>query len=221
MERATEAIHPVRRGRARSRAWWKVGVGILLLGAVLVGIDALVGHYQRQAIEQQKQQRAKLERMAYYSLRADVQDVAHTPDGKYRVTLWMENVFPEHDLYFMLPSVRAFVQVGSQWKEVPAKEVPSTHLTEGTVINLKERITTDRLVEIRVPDYAQLIPGYIHVQINNVMFMSPEAEPKEDIVERSDSYYVYLKPFGADDRVLRKLNQFPGEVPMWIPMPPH
>jgi hypothetical protein len=48
-----------------------------------------------------------------------------------------------------------------------------------------------------------------------------EAEPAEHIVERNDYYYIHLKPITTDDNQLRQLHNFPREVPVFIPMPPH
>ena len=71
-------------------------------------------------------------------------------------------------------------------------------------------------------DYFELLEGFMHVQVQNAMFVSPEAEPKEHIIERNDFYYVHLKPIGADEARLAKLHRFPGKgIPIFIPMPPH
>ena len=42
-----------------------------------------------------------------------------------------------------------------------------------------------------------------------------------DLVDRSDNYYVYLKPHDAVDSEIQKKLKFPGPPPVWIPMPPH
>jgi len=47
------------------------------------------------------------------------------------------------------------------------------------------------------------------------------ASVRDDIVERTDRYYVYLKPHGADDEFIRKRMKYPGDPPVYIPMPPH
>jgi hypothetical protein len=45
--------------------------------------------------------------------------------------------------------------------------------------------------------------------------------PKDDVFERKDNYYVYLKPFDVADEVVLKRMRFPGKPPVWIPMPAH
>ena len=49
-------------------------------------------------------------------------------------------------------------------------------------------------------DWAELMPGYMHVRVESDMLISRSSEPKDDIVERDNRFYVYLKPQGADDR---------------------
>lgn len=210
---------PQRRSRRRLLA---LATGAIGLAGVLSATDYLVGLYQDRVVEQQRERKKKLERMGWYYLRADVEDVSYTPDNKYHVSIWMENAFPEHNFYVMLPAVRTFVQVGPQWKEVPTREAPGAKWTEGTVVNLKGRIVTERMVEITEKDYFELLPGYMHIRFENVMYLSLEQQPKEEVVERADVYYIHLRPIGADDDKLRALNQFPpGPVPVYIGMPPH
>jgi hypothetical protein len=68
----------------------------------------------------------------------------------------------------------------------------------------------------------QLLYGFYHVRFENAMLVSPVAEPKDDIMEKEDNYYVHLLPVGADLDEVRRKNQFPGgKVPIFIPMPPH
>lgn len=191
---------------------------------VLVMLDFGIGNYQEHLIETRREAKANLEKMAWFYVRADLEKVIYTPKGGYQITLWMENLFPEYDLFLMIPTVRIFLQVGTQWQEVPAQEATvDPHLQEGRVINLKDRITVDWVIadnDMKV-DYFELLEGYMHVQIHNKMFISPEAEPKEHLVERNDYYYIHLKPIDTKDETLRQLHQFPGPVPIFIPMPPH
>ena len=53
----------------------------------------------------------------------------------------MENAFPEHPLYVMLPTIRTYVQVGPQWQEVPGAEPPGAQWREGTVVKLDGRVS--------------------------------------------------------------------------------
>jgi hypothetical protein len=53
------------------------------------------------------------------------------------------------------------------------------------------------------------------------MLVSPSSMPKDDVFERKDNYYVYLKPSGVADEVLLRRMRFSGRPPVWIPMPAH
>jgi hypothetical protein len=53
------------------------------------------------------------------------------------------------------------------------------------------------------------------------MLISRSSEPKDDIVERNNRFYVYLKPQGSDDAAIKRRSNFPGIPPVFIPMPPH
>lgn len=211
-----------RRRRGASRAW--IGGALVGLGAIaaFVVADTLVGRHQQGIVDARRAAKAKLERMVMQYLRADVVDVTHVPDGNYRVTIYMENVYPEFDMFAMIPPVRVFAQSGPQWKEVETTDAPGARLSAGTVVNLKERITFDRIFVIPPGgDYFEMLPGFFHVQFLSPMLVSPIAEPKEDIAERTDNYYIHLRPVGADLDAIRRQNQFPGDVPIYVPMPPH
>ncbi|MGN2393333.1 hypothetical protein ACTFO6_17820, partial [Pelomicrobium sp. G1] len=87
MDRAPETVSlPV--GNPRRRRRWALFAAALAAAGALVGVDFLVGYYQERLLAQRKEARARLERLAWFHLRADVQDITYTPEGKYRVVLW-------------------------------------------------------------------------------------------------------------------------------------
>ncbi|MCE9566924.1 MAG: hypothetical protein K8U57_33390 [Planctomycetes bacterium] len=53
------------------------------------------------------------------------------------------------------------------------------------------------------------------------LLLARSREPSEDIFERADDYYVYLKPHGADDAEIARRNKWGTKPPLWIPMPSH
>ena len=61
----------------------------------------------------------------------------------------------------------------------------------------------------------------MHLRFTNAMLVSQRSEPADDLAERVDNYYVYLKPHHADDAAILRKMKFPGKPPVWIPMPPH
>lgn len=221
-ERGRSKIADARRRRARRRLGWGMFAAAVGISALYLA-DQGIERWQELQIARRKAEREKLDRVVLHYLRADVLDVVHTADGKYRVTIYIENVYPEYDMYVLLPQVQTLVQVGPMWQEVPTYDPGTNRLRAGTVIKLKERITFDRIFELpKDKEYFELIPGYYHVKFDNVMLISPVPEPKDDVAERADNYFIHLLPVGADLADIRRRNQFPGDkVPVYLPMPPH
>lgn len=212
----------VARPRRRSRRGARIAGAVVALAiAALFAGDWAVGRWQAHTLQQKAERRKQLEKMAWFYLRADVENVKYTGDGRYQVKVQMENAFPEHPLYVMLPTIRTFVQVGPQWQEVPGAEPPGTPWREGSVVKLEGRVSAERIADIQLTEHFELLPGYMHVRFENVMYVAAEAEPKDEVYERTDVYYIHLRPIGADDGKLRAMNKFPGPVPLYIGMPPH
>ena len=61
----------------------------------------------------------------------------------------------------------------------------------------------------------------MHVRFESASLVSERSEPDDDIIERTDRYYVYLKPQGADDDSIRRRMNLAGDPPIYMPMPPH
>lgn len=222
-------VHPPRRNvaaarRTRARRRWRMVI-MLVLTAVLIAIlaDQFAALWQKKVIKEKHDARHMLERTVLHYLRADVVDTVHMPDGRYKVTIYIENVYPEYDMYIMLPQLRAFAQSGPMWREVPTEEPRDARWRSGSVVHLKERITFDRIFEIpKGVDWFEALPGFYHIRFDNTMLVSPVAQPKDDIMERGDNYYIHLLPVDADIEEVRRKNQFPNNaVPVYLPMPPH
>lgn len=197
------------------RAIWVI-LGIILIFLIA---DFIVGYQQNKFLFQKKALKKKLERLAWYSLRSDIEDVIYTPDNKYKFKMKFENPFQE-ELYVMIPTVRVFAQIGTQWKEVPVKDTSGSD-RDGTVVKLVEKKVVEKISEIDVKDFTELLPGYMHIRVNNSTFVAFEAEPKE-IAEKNEDFYIYLKPYYAKNEEIAKKNRFYNNVvPIWIPMPPH
>jgi hypothetical protein len=88
-------------------------------------------------------------------------------------------------------------------------------------VKLTDKYSFQTIFEPNLKDWAELIPGYMHIRFDNDMLISQRSDPEYDIVERDDPYYVYLKPYGADDAAIRKAMKFTGAPPVYIPMPAH
>jgi putative ABC transport system ATP-binding protein/macrolide transport system ATP-binding/permease protein/lipoprotein-releasing system ATP-binding protein len=151
-------------------------------------------------------------------LRAEIKDVTFGPGKSYDVSVYLQNTNATQPIYVLSPTVRGFVQVGTSWQEVSLKPVSAS---PQKVLKITGEQIYHYTFESNITDYAQLFPYYMHVRFTNDMLVSSSSQPKSDLVERSDSYYVYLKPHEASDDAIMKKMHFPGKPPVWIPMPPH
>jgi putative ABC transport system ATP-binding protein/macrolide transport system ATP-binding/permease protein/lipoprotein-releasing system ATP-binding protein len=189
-----------------------------LTALLVLGVNQALRLYQHNRIEEKQHARQELQALATGGLRADVEDLVPGPDGSYRLTLYLWNVSGGRSLYVMAPTVRAYVQVGSIWQEVPLRPADGQ---EGQVLPITGRHQYHYILTPAVKQFEELLPGYMHVRFTNALLVSQRSEPTEDLVERVDDYYVYLKPHDADDAAILRKMKFPGKPPVWIPMPPH
>ena len=209
----------VRLGRGLGFLRSRVLLGAILIIGLAFALDYAIGRYQQYRMTQQRLAALKLEHVAYQGLYVELVKVAYEPDQKsYRVTMKMTNVEPGRPIYVMQGPVRVFEQSGLAWKEVPAR-APNG---EGTrVIKLTSPYTYETVFEPNLKDWTELMPGYMHIRFESVSLISERSDPDDDIVERTDRYYVYLKPHGADDEAIRKRMKLQGDPPLYMPMPPH
>ena len=209
----------VRLGRGLGFLRSRVLLGAILIIGLAFALDYAIGRYQYYRMTQQRLAALKLEHAAYQGLYVELVKVAYEPDQKsYRVTMKMTNVEPGRPIYVMQGPVRVFEQSGLAWKEVPARAPTG----EGTrVIKLAGPYTYETVFEPNLKDWTELMPGYMHIQFESVSLISERSDPDDDIVERTDRYYVYLKPHGADDEAIRKRMKLQGDPPLYMPMPPH
>ncbi len=189
----------------------------VLLGGVLLA-DFAVAKYQDLQVRERGARIAALQHVALNSLRGDVQSVADLGNGRYELTTYLQNVGGAEPVYVMSPDMRAYVQVGTMWQEVAM--MPADGTAAG-VAKIDGRQTYRYVLDARVRDFTQLLPNYMHVRFSGTMLVSPSSTPKDDVFERKDNYYVYLKPFDVADEVVLKRMRFPGKPPVWIPMPAH
>lgn len=214
-----------KRPRPKRRRRWggriAFAVAALMLFAAGWG-DRLVGDYQQRLLQEKREAKQRLERLTLFALRADTDTVEYLADGGYGVSVFLENVYPERDLYVMIPSIRVFIQVGALWHEVPSHPLPG-QWNEGQVVRLGERIHVRRRFEVPPgKEYAELLAGYWHVQFVNTLLTSDSAAPEDDVGERTDTYYVHLLPIQADRTAVARQHSFPGGTPpLFLPMPPH
>ncbi|MFN8656432.1 MAG: ABC transporter ATP-binding protein [Candidatus Obscuribacterales bacterium] len=187
--------------------------------AVVWSVHWGVAAYQQSLVDSKAAEQRALEDLANAGISADVKDLTMDEGNKYTLTVLLRNTTSDDKpVYVMGPTVRGFVQVGTSWQEVPLKPLDAG-------AQKVQKITGEKLfrytLEPDVKNFEQLLPYYMHVRFTNEMLISPSAQPKSDLIERNDSYYVYLKPHDADDAAIETKMKFPGAPPVWIPMPPH
>ena len=220
-------------GRRRSPTDSRIGLGAgvrllrskVALGAVVVVVlafaaDYAIGRYQDYRIGQKRLAALQLQHAAYQGLFVEVVTVAYEPDQKsYRLTMKMTNVEPDRPIYVMQSPVRVFEQSGLSWKEVPSRA--PTGEASSRVVKLTDPHTYETIFEPNLKDWTELMPGYMHIRFEGSSLISQRSNPEDDIIERTDRYYVYLKPHGADDEAIRKRLKHQGDPPVYMPMPPH
>ncbi|MGA7485707.1 MAG: ABC transporter ATP-binding protein [Xanthobacteraceae bacterium] len=211
------ATVPIRLG---ANLWRGVQVFLLAAAVILGGVllaDFGVEKYQAMRMRERLTRLAALQHLALNTLRGDVEAVADLGDGRYELTTYLENVGGE-PIYVMSPDMRAYVQVRTTWQEVPMKPIDES--ADG-VLKIEGKQSYRYVFDARVRDFAQLLPNYMHVRFSGTMLVSPSSKPKDDVFERKDNYYVYLKPFDVTDETVARRMRFSGKPPVWIPMPPH
>lgn len=218
-----KAATPASGGMAPRRrlGLWKspVAIGVALVLAAAFALDAGIGWYQARALREARQARLQLENTAMRSLYLELKEIAREPDGRsFRLTLFLRNVSPAGPLYVMLNAVAVYVQSGMTWQQVPSR--PADGVTWG-VVKVVDGHSYGVVFTPEVANWAELIPGYMHVRIQSDLLVGTRAQPGSDIVERRTPFYVYLKPHGADDEDIKARGRMSGTPPLFIPMPPH
>jgi len=219
-----------RRAQARSAVAIRPGLSFEFLAskAVLVTVavvalgflaDLGIGWYQRRLVAARERAALELRNAAFSGLYVELIRIVYEPDGRsYRATLNMQNPNPAAPLYVMLNQARVFAQTGMTWQEVPSN---SANEPSSRVVKIDGAREYSVVFQADVKDWAELIPGYMHMRIQSDMLISQSNEPKVDIVERNNRFYVYLKPQGSNDAAIQRHGNFPGAPPIFIPMPPH
>jgi hypothetical protein len=210
-------------GLGVSRATDFISAKALIIVAAIIALaftfDFAVGRYQQQHLGQKRLAELRLQHAAYEGMFVEMVRVAYEPDRKsYRLTMKITNVEPDRPLYVMQSPVRVFEQAGLSWKEVPSWDPEGRN---ARVVKLAGAYTFESIFAPNLAEWSELIPGYMHIRLETNSLISERSEPDDDIVDRTDRYYVYLKPHGADDEAIRKRMNFKGDPPVYMPMPPH
>lgn len=197
----------------------RIVLATALFFALAFLLDYAIGRFQHHRMDLRRAAALNLQHAAFEGLYAELLNIAYEADGKsYRLTMKMTNVEPGSSLYVMQTPVRVFAQSGLAWKELPAR---APNGESATVTKLAQAQVYETVFEPNLTEWTELMPGYMHIRFESVSLISQRSDPDDDIVERTDRYYVYLKPHGADDDAIRRRMKSQGKPPLYMPMPPH
>jgi putative ABC transport system ATP-binding protein/macrolide transport system ATP-binding/permease protein/lipoprotein-releasing system ATP-binding protein len=199
---------------------WLLSTSAWLVPALFLALalNQGVALYQRHLLIQRRLAREALEDRALLWLQARIEDISYGPGTSYTLSLVLLNLAPQKTQFAMSPSVRAYVQVGLAWQEIPIKPAEGQ---EGKVSRIESRQLFQYVLEPNVKEFTQQLPGYMHLRFSYATLVSERSQPGDDLIERVDNEYVHLKPQNADDQAILRKTRFPGKPPIWIPMPPH
>lgn len=216
---STAARVPIRLGRNLWPGMQTVALaGVIVLAAIML-LDFGIRKYQAIQLRERLARTTSLRYLALNSLRGDVQSIMDLGNGRYALTTYLENVGGGQPIYVLSPDLRAYVQVGKAWQELSMR---STDESAGRVLKIEGKQAYHYVFDAQTKEFAQLLPNYMHVRFSGAMLVSSSsAIPNDDVFERKDNYYVYLKPFDVADETVLKRMRFTGKSPVWIPMPPH
>ena len=196
---------------------WTLFIGAAL--GLIFMLDYGIDKYQKRKIAELKQADLILENKVFSGLYSELIKVEIEPDMKsYRLTMALQSTDPRTPLYVMIEPTRVYEQAGLTWKEVPSQAVEQK--SQG-VIKLVGRQEFQTIFTPNIEDWAELMPGYMHIRFENEMLISLRAEPEEDIKVRKDRYFVYLKRSDANDEDIKQKMKYQTAPPLFIPMPPH
>ncbi|MEY2748019.1 MAG: hypothetical protein RLZZ168_35 [Cyanobacteriota bacterium] len=185
-------------------------------GLALVAGAGAWGQWWRGQQRRALQHRDQLQRLAFSGLSAELTALERLGQSGYRGTIAVDNLDRLQALYLLPLDVQLYVQQGSRWN--PYAAAWSEDSRSVLAVEQPASLHVDLL---DLPDrFTELVPGYMHVRLDVTYAISDRPDPDAVPVERRDSFFVYLLPLNPDPERIAQ-NAFPGEVPLFIPMPPH
>ena len=193
----------------------------LLLGGftvamALTGAAGLATRSIQHRKEVVRQAGNQIQRLAFSGLSAELTSVERMGSTGYRGTIAVENLDVLQSLYLLPLDVQIYVQQGNRWN--PFAATWSDASRGAMQLRQPERLQFE-LSELP-GQFTELVPGYLHVRVDVTYAIADGPDPEQNPVERRDSFFVYLLPIRPDTEKLAQ-NNFPGDPPLFIPMPPH
>lgn len=185
---------------------YRVLIVVLSVLLVLAALDLFVGHVQNKHLEEKMAHKKANERLAYYLERTTIENISYTGKGNtYEMRLRYENVRPDEEMWIMVFAVKAFVQVGTLWREL---SVNDGRMKRGdySAERLKDPYALTVTFDLSINNYQELMKGYIHMKIGSLSYISAEAVTKEDLVEKYEDVFLYLSTVKTKGRVKTLLH---------------
>lgn len=178
----------------------------------LAGLDQYVGDYQARELARRRALKAELDQLSFQGLRSGIDEI--TFDGAaYQMRFRLQNA-TANPFFVLVPLIEGFVQVGPGWEQFPMK-LAQQELHEGMVIELAGERAFTEVASIEGGEYTEPIPGYRHVKITLEAYLSPEANPREEIGEHREDFFLFLRDVKRDTELG---GQERGFRPSFIPL---
>jgi hypothetical protein len=182
-------------------AKYKLPIIIFCILAGLISLDLYVGHVQTKKLEEKSAQKKRNELLAYYLERTAVEEITYTGKGNfYKMRLRYENVRPDEEMWIMIHTIKVFIQVGTLWRELSVNDMRMKR-GDYNVERLKDPITMNVIFDLSSKNFQELMPGYFHMKIGSLSYISAEAVAKEDIIEKYEDVFLYLSTAKKPGRV--------------------
>ncbi|OGW48882.1 MAG: hypothetical protein A2078_02010 [Nitrospirae bacterium GWC2_57_9] len=108
-------------------------------------------------------------------------------------------------MWIMVFAVKAFVQVGTLWRELSVND-GRTKRGDYSAERLKDPYTITVTFDLSITNYQELMEGYAHMKIGSLSYISAEAVTKEDLVEKYEDVFLYLSTEKKKGRVKTLLH---------------
>jgi len=175
--------------------WRLLGVALLAMAASFAVVDGGLGWYQGRIIQEKRALRERLDRLGFYGLRMGIDDITYRAGEGYMIRFRVQNATLE-PFYVLMPVMEGFVQKGPSWISFPI--IAAGDDAEGTVVKLTGEKETSRLAKIEGDGYAEPLPGYRHVKFTAEAFLSIEENPREEIGERREDFFMFVRDIPRD-----------------------
>ena len=135
---------------------WLFSVSAWVVPAVFMGlaVNQGVSLYQRHLLNERTQARAALEDAALLWLQANIDDIAYNGGTSYTLTLSLENRSAASPVFVLSPTVRAYVQAGLTWQEIPARSIDGQ---DGKVARVDGQRTYQFAFEPNIKEYHRTV----------------------------------------------------------------